>query len=108
MFPQAACSLLSQGSSTVRSSFPFCRARQRSQAGLSRLPCPRQSGASVGPIGSFQVEVSPLQLVVSEPVGDVVAGSTFDLAFSAEDALGNVDTEFDGPMSFQLTNAVGD
>ena len=66
------------------------------------------SGATVGPIGSFQVTVTPLQLVVSEPVGDVVAGSDFDLQFSAEDALGNVDTAYDGPMTFQLTNAAGD
>ncbi len=33
------------------------------------------SGATVGPTASFQVTVSPLELVVSEPVGDVVEGS---------------------------------
>ena len=40
------------------------------------------SGATVGPIGSVQVTVTPLELVVSKPVGDVVAGSDFDLQFT--------------------------
>lgn len=62
------------------------------------------SGASVGPIGTIQVTVSPLKLVVTQPVNDVVAGSAVDLQFSAEDIYGDLDTSFSGSVSFQLTN----
>ena len=65
-------------------------------------------GASVGPISSFQVTITPLQLTVSEPVGDVGAGSAFDLQFTAEEGDGSLDTADDQSMSFELTDTAGD
>ena len=66
------------------------------------------SGASVGPTSAVQVTITPDEFVVSEPVGNVITGSPFDLEFSAEGGLGKVDTKFNGSMSFQLTSPAGD
>jgi hypothetical protein len=61
------------------------------------------SDATVGPISSAQVTVSPIRLVVSQPVGDAVAGEPVDLQFSAEDIYGDLESTFDGAMTFELT-----
>jgi hypothetical protein len=48
------------------------------------------------------------KLAISEPVGSVTAGSAFDLEFSAEDLYGNLHTNFDSFLTFQLTDGLGD
>src|SRR5205814_1675253 len=54
------------------------------------------------------VTVKSTRLVVtSPPATSVAAGSGFGLVVQAQDALGNLDTSFNGPVTIALTNPAG-
>jgi dUTPase len=60
-------------------------------------------GLPVTATGSFTVNFVPTQLVLTvQPPGVVTRGAGFAVAVSAEDAFGNLNTSFNGPVALSL------
>jgi cyclophilin family peptidyl-prolyl cis-trans isomerase len=63
------------------------------------------SAASETPSTSTAINVTASQLAVTtQPTSVVVSGGTFGLTVAAEDANGNIDTTYDGPITVALAN----
>ena len=66
------------------------------------------SGVAEGVTDPFDVTVLPTQLLLtSQPPSRVTAGAPFGVAFTAEDACGNMDTAFNGPVTIALASNSG-
>ena len=71
------------------------------QASAGNLTTATTGSLTVAPAGPAQL------LITSAPPASVTAGSAFGLTVEVEDAFGNVDTTFEGPLSLTLSGDPG-
>ena len=83
------------------------RQQCHSPASTCRPTCHHRPNADPSPTPT-PTPGSAAKLVVTEPDGSVVAGSAFSLELTVQDSSGNIDPDYYGLMTFQLTNAQGD